>query len=161
SSFKITWIEPSSGAVLPEVDTFDSMNGTVAVLNASGSVNTEGHPFFTPLGTNGRACVTCHQPTYAMSLSAASMEQRWKMTEGKDPVFAAFDGSNCPSLPQNQPSSHSLLIKRGLFRIPIQWPPRNADGSAKPVEFTIEIVRDSTTCNTNAEYGLKSKTPTV
>jgi hypothetical protein len=159
--FKITWIEPRSGAVLPASDEFDSVDGTLGVLNASGPVKTEGHPFFTPLGTNGRACVNCHQPAYAMSVSTAGLQERWRDTDGKDPVFAAFDGSNCPGLPQDQESSHSLLLKRGLFRIPLPWPPRNADGSAKPVEFAIEVVRDPTGCNTSREYGLKSGEPTI
>jgi hypothetical protein len=96
-----------------------------------------------------------------MSLSATSMQERWARTSGKDPVFAAFDGSNCPGLPQDQASSHSLLIKRGLFRIPLAWPPKNADGSAKPVEFSIEVVSDPTGCNTSSEYGLKSANPTL
>ncbi|HEY4360511.1 MAG TPA: hypothetical protein VGN17_06065 [Bryobacteraceae bacterium] len=161
ASFKVTWIEPNSNAVLPEFDAFDSVDGTLGVLNASGEVNTEGHPFFVPLGTNGRACINCHQPTYAMSISAASMQLRWKQTDGKDPVFAAFDGSNCPSLPQNQESSHSLLIKRGLFRIPLSWPPKDADGSAKPVDFSVEVVRDPTGCNSSREYGLHSAQPTI
>jgi hypothetical protein len=161
NQFKVTWIEPNSGAVLPESDAFDSVNGTLGVLNASGPVHTEGHPFFTALGTNGRACVNCHQPTYAMSVSATGLLERWRQTDGKDPVFAAFDGSNCPELPQGQESSHSLLLKRGLFRIPLSWPPKNADGSPKPVEFTIEVVRDPTGCNTSREYGLKSADPTV
>ena len=159
--FKITWIEPGSGATLPEFDAFDSNEGTLGVLNASGPVNTEGHPFFTALGTNGRACVNCHQPTYGMSVSTTGLVERWRDTDGKDPVFAAFDGSNCPSLPQDQEKSHSLLLKRGLFRIPLPWPPKNADGSPKPVEFTIEVVRDPTGCNTSAQYGLKSADPTI
>ena len=161
NSFKVTWIEPGSDAILPEFDAFDSVEGTLGVLNASGPVNTEGHPFFTALGTNGRACVNCHQPTYGMSVSVAGLVERWRSTDGKDPVFAAFDGSNCPGLPQDQESSHSLLLKRGLFRIPLSWPPRNADGSPKPVEFTIEVVRDPTGCNTSPEYGLKSAEPTI
>jgi hypothetical protein len=160
-SFKVTWIEPNSSVTLPEFDAFDNPGGTLGVLNASGPVNTEGHPFFTALGTNGRACVNCHQPTYGMSVSVASLVDRWLNTDGKDPVFAAFDGSNCPSLPQDQASSHSLLLKRGLFRIPLAWPPRNPDGSAKPVEFKIEVVRDPTGCNTSKEYGLASAQPTV
>ena len=123
-SFKVTWIEPGSGAILPEFDAFDSVDGTLGVLNASGPVNTDGHPFFTALGTNGRACVNCHQPTYGMSVSTAGLLDRWRSTDGKDPVFAAFDGSNCPGLPQDQESSHSLLLKRGLFRIPLAWPPK-------------------------------------
>ena len=96
-----------------------------------------------------------------MSVSASGLLERWRPTDGKDPVFAAFDGSNCPGLPQDQESSHSLLLKRGLFRIPLPWPPRNADGSPKPVEFTIEVVRDPTGCNTSREYGLKSAEPTI
>jgi hypothetical protein len=158
---KITWIEPGSAATLPEFDAFDSNDGTLGVLNASGPVNTEGHPFFTALGTNGRACVNCHQPTYGMSVSTSGLLERWRITDGKDPVFAAFDGSNCPGLPQDQEKSHSLLLKRGLFRIPLPWPPKNTDGSPKPVEFTIEIVRDPTGCNTSPQYGLKSADPTI
>src|SRR5579862_4977711 len=159
--FKITWIEPGSGATLPEFDAFDSNEGTLGVLNASGPVNTQGHPFFTALGTNGRACVNCHQPTYGMSVSTTGLVERWRMTDGKDPVFAAFDGSNCPGLLQDQEKSHSLLLNRGLFRIPLPWPPKNVDGSPKPVEFTIEVVRDPTGCNTSPEYGLKSADPTI
>ena len=159
--FKITWIEPGSGATLPEFDAFDSNDGTLGVLNASGPVNTEGHPFFTALGTNGRACVNCHQPTYGMSVSTTGLVERWQITEGKDPVFAAFDGSNCPGLPQDQEKSHSLLLKRGLFRIPLPWPPKNSDGSSKHVEFAIEVVRDPTGCNTSPQYGLKSADPTI
>lgn len=161
STLKTTWIEPGSGVILPEFDTYDSVDGTLGVLNASGQVNTDQHAFFTPLGTNGRACVNCHQPIYGMSVSAVSMQRRWVETDGKDPVFAAVDGSNCPNLPQDQQSSHSLLLQRGLFRIPLAWPPKNADGSPKPVEFSIEVVRDPAGCNTNAQYGLKSADPTI
>ncbi|MEO8098242.1 MAG: hypothetical protein ABI811_11125 [Acidobacteriota bacterium] len=158
---KITWLEPGVKEILPVQESYDNVTGTLGVINASGPVDTGDHPFFTPLGTNGRACVNCHQPTYGMSVSAASLDERWRVTGGKDPVFAAFDGSNCPNLPQSQAASHSLLIRRGLYRIPLAWPPKNADGSAKPVEFTIDVVQDPTGCNTSSEYGLKSATPTV
>src|SRR5437867_7702967 len=84
-STRVTWIEPGSGVKLPAGDTFENSNGTLGVINVTGEVNTEGHPFFTPLGANGRACVNCHQPTYAMSISAASMQERWRITDGRDP----------------------------------------------------------------------------
>jgi hypothetical protein len=155
------WIEPGTKEVLPATDEFDNVNGKLGVLEASGSIDTNGHPFFTPLGTNGRACVNCHQPTYGMSVSTSGLRDRWLATDGKDPVFAAFDGSNCPDLPQEKESSHSLLLNRGLFRIPLSWPPRNADGSPKPVEFSIEVVRDPTGCNTSRQFGLKSDHPKV
>jgi hypothetical protein len=156
-----TWIEPGAKETLPGFDVFDNYLGKLGVLYASGPVDTSGHPFFTPLGSNGRACVNCHQPTYGMSVSTDGLEERWRATDGKDPVFAAFDGSNCPDLPQDQEKSHSLLLNRGLFRIPLPWPPQNADGSPKPVEFSIEVVRDPTGCNLSPKYGLKSAHPTV
>jgi len=161
STRNVIWVEPNGGETLPEFSAFDDTEGMLGVLNGQGELKTDGHPFFTALGTNGRACVSCHQPSWSMSLSVSAVTDRWRETSGKDPVFAAFDGSNCPNLPQDKESSHSLLLKRGLFRIPLQWPPRNADGSAKPVDFSIEVVRDPTGCNTSKEYGLNSANPTV
>src|SRR5579872_1126619 len=96
---RVTWIEPGGKDTLPAFDQFDNFLGKLGVIQASGPVDTSGHPFFTPLGTNGRACVNCHQPTYGMSVSALGLQERWRSTNGKDPVFAAFDGSNCPDLP--------------------------------------------------------------
>jgi hypothetical protein len=161
NNLRNTWIQPGAKEILPAFDQFDNSLGKLGVIQALGPLDTTGHPFFNPLGTNGRACVNCHQPAYGMSVSAESLQERWLATDGKDPVFAAFDGSNCPDLPQEKRQSHSLLLNRGLFRIPLTWPPRNADGSAKPVEFSIEVVRDPTGCNLSAAYGLKSAHPTI
>jgi hypothetical protein len=131
------------------------------VLNASGPYATKGHPFFEPIGTNGRACITCHQPADAMSLSLRSVRERWASTGGRDPLFAAVDGANCPTLPAADPRSHSLLLERGLFRLALPWPPRRADGTAIDPEFTIEVVRDPTGCNTDPIYGLQSPNPSI
>ena len=158
---RVTWIEPGAKEIIPQFDAIGNYLGKLGIVQAAGPVDTAGHPFFTPLGSNGRACVNCHQPAYGMSVSAESLRERWHETDGKDPVFAAFDGSNCPDLPQDQEKSHSLLLNRGLFRIPLAWPPRNADGSPKPVEFSIEVVRDPGGCNLSSRYGLKSANPTV
>src|SRR5450432_2949980 len=78
SAGKVTWLDPGNGVILPEFDAFDSIDGTLGILNASGEVKTDGHPFFTPLGTNGRACVSCHQPTWGMSVSASGLVDRWR-----------------------------------------------------------------------------------
>jgi len=150
------WIDPGSGATLPAVLHFDDPLGRLGVVNTSGAIDTKGHPFFEPLGVNGRACVTCHQPAYAMTISAAAIRERWNATHGKDPLFAAVDGSDCPDLPQEKESSHSLLLNRGLIRLAIPWPPTKA----KP-EFSIEVVSDPTGCNTSAKYGLHSSHPAV
>ena len=157
SSASLVWLAPGSGAVLPKEMSFDDPLGRLGVLNADGPIATKGHPFFEPLGSNGRACVTCHQPANAMSLSADTIRERWRATNGKDPLFAAIDGSDDPSLPQDLESSHSLLLNRGLFRIGLPWPPAK---NPNP-EFTVEVVRDPTGVNRDPVWGLHSANPTV
>ena len=44
------------------------------------------NPFFKDLGTNGRACVTCHMPAQAWSISADEVRRRFNATPGMDPV---------------------------------------------------------------------------
>jgi hypothetical protein len=55
------WIEAGKGGRLAAELTFANPEGRLGVLLSSGAVEMQGHPFFTALGTNGRACVTCHQ----------------------------------------------------------------------------------------------------
>jgi cytochrome c peroxidase len=151
------WWNAGFGNVLPWDENYDNPDGQVTIKNRTGAIRTKGHAFFDPLGANGRACVTCHQPASAMSVAAATIRQRWIDSNGADPVFAAFDGSNCPSLPQQLSSSHSLAIERGLFRIPLPWPPKNVPHP----EFTIEVVSDPAGCNLSSVYGLRSANPQI
>lgn len=92
-----------------------------------------------------------------MSLATTTIQARWQATRGSDPLFAAIDGSNCPSLPQADRASHSLLLERGLFRIARPWPPRDARGKPLTPQFSIEVVRDPTGCNLDPVYGLKAR----
>lgn len=155
------WWAPGAARVFPRSLSYENAAGVVTTLYLGGPTSTAGHAFFAPLGTNGRACVTCHQPADGMALSVETIQKRWRVTRGKDPLFAAIDGSNCPSLPQAERASHSLLLSRGLFRIARPWPPRAADGSVIEPEFTLEVVRDPTGCNTDRTYGLHAAQPTV
>ncbi len=111
------------GGELPQSALYQDPFGALGIINKDGPIITDGHPFFTPIGTNGRACVTCHQPANGMSISVSTLQRRWKETAGKDPVFAQVDGANCPDLPSSRASSHSLLLQHGLFRIFLPWPP--------------------------------------
>ncbi len=151
-----TWWDASRGGMFPWEEAYENPDGEASILNKNGAVRADGHAFFEPLGANRRACITCHQPSDGMSLSTGTLRERWKTTDGRDPVFAAIDGSNCPDLPQRSEKSHSLLLDRGLIRIALAWPPQGA----KP-EFQIEVVRDPTGCNLSATYGLKSGTPAI
>ena len=155
------WWAPGDGRLLPAEASYPNPSGALGLLNTAGTLDTRGHPFFEPRGTNGRGCVTCHQPADAMALSVATVRERWAATDGRDPLFAAGDGRNCPHLPAGDPAAHSLLLTRGLIRVALPWPPRDQRGAPLPVELSLEVVRDPTGCNTHPEYGLESPQPTV
>src|SRR4029077_10332746 len=58
-------------AVAPNQSEFADPAGTVSTYNKLGSIDTT-NPFFQSLGTNGRACSTCHLLSDGVSLSSAS-----------------------------------------------------------------------------------------
>jgi hypothetical protein len=101
----MVWWEAGCGLVFPLSEDYDDPDGLVTIVNKSGAINPSGHAFFEALGTNGRACITCHQPANAMSVAARTVRERWQDTAGRDAIFAAIDGSNCPSLPQTERAS--------------------------------------------------------
>ena len=150
------WWDTGSPDRMPLSATYQDKSGDLLVYNAEGDMATRGHAFFTPMGSNGRACITCHQLSNAMSVTPERLADRWEATGGTDPVFAAVDGSDCPTLPQDQRGSHALLLQRGLFRIYQPWPAANVTP-----EFTVEVVRDPTGCNSGAKYGLHAASPTI
>src|SRR5690349_15541876 len=78
------WIAAGQGGTAPQLARYKDAEGEVEVLFAGGPVDMKDHPFFTPLGENGRACVTCHQPSSGMGLSIETIRKRWQETQGKD-----------------------------------------------------------------------------
>ena len=47
------------------------------------------------------------------------------------------------------------------MRVGLPWPPLPRNGVPVEPEFTIEVVRDPTGCDTDPDYGLTSETPTI
>ncbi len=151
--------------VLPGFEENTDPEGRLATYQPSGPTNVAASAFFQPLGTNGRACVTCHVPADAMSVRVDDIRRRFARTAGADPIFAPVDGANCPDAvgpertaqalvggrigrgESDDESAHSLLLTRGLFRIFLPVP---ADA-----QYTIRIVHDPNGCNTNPEYAEK------
>jgi len=66
---------------------------TVSSLDLSATSNA----FFQSLGTNGRACVTCHSPDAGWTLTPANLQRRLADSAGLDPVSRTNDGSNSPT----------------------------------------------------------------
>jgi hypothetical protein len=155
------WLQPGTNNMLFGSTDYLNHDGMLGVVNTSGIVQTGGHAFFDALGANGRGCVSCHQPSQAMSLASANVVQRWDDSQGRDPVFAAVDGSNCPVLPQDQRSSHSIALERGAFRIALAFPAKDAAGKPLKPDFTIAVVSDPNGCNSGAVYGPQAKTPNL
>jgi hypothetical protein len=68
-------------------------SGAGETYNAAGPTDTSTNAFFQSLGTNGRACVTCHEPRSAWSVSTKSIQQRFYSSHGMDPLFRVVDGA--------------------------------------------------------------------
>ena len=121
-------------------------SGVAATMTTSGTFDFN-NPFFKSLGTNGRACVTCHQPTEGWGVSAAGVQKRFKQSKGTDPIFRPVDGANCPTNARpGDASAFSQLLNKGLLRIDTPLP-ANA-------EFSIEVAADPYNCSSPNDLSL-------
>ena len=116
----------AGGLSIPEFAIFPDPNGFFATVNQAGPTLEDSNPFFQDLGTNGRRCVTCHQPGDAFSITPPHIRQRFEATQGTDPLFRPVDGANCPTADvsslDERSEAYSLLLTRGLIRIGIAVP---------------------------------------
>src|SRR5437016_8162632 len=83
-------IADSANRIVPRLQIFPDPNGAFATLNLGGPTAT--NPFFQDLGSNGRRCVTCHQPSDAWSITPPHIQARFESTQGTDPIFRPVDG---------------------------------------------------------------------
>lgn len=139
NGFVVGQIAVSPGVPIPNLQPFTDPTGTIATYDTAGDIDTT-NPFFQSLGikNNGRACVTCHQPSDAFGLSAAHAKLRFDLTGGTDPLFAAVDGANCPNATTGSEDERSLILNEGLIRIGLPVP-ANA-------QFSIRAVHDPYGC---------------
>jgi cytochrome c peroxidase len=123
----------------PALLTFADSSGAIATWTAAGAIDTS-NPFFQSLGTNGRSCASCHVPSQGFSITPPGLRARYSQSNGADPVFAAVDGANCPSVRAADRAGHSLLLQHGLIRValPLPLPPT--------AQFTVSVVHDPYGC---------------
>lgn len=123
-------IAESTNQLVPRFQEFSDPQGRFANVNLAGPTDTTTNPFFLDMGTNGRSCVTCHQPSDALSITPPHIRERFEATQGMDPLFRPVDGANCPtadvSTLEERREAYSLVLTRGLIRIGIAVP-ANAD----------------------------------
>src|SRR5689334_6035833 len=139
----IVTVVVADGGFLPNLFPFPDPSGILKTFDTAGKVDRTG-PFFQSLGTNGRSCVTCHEPSDAWSVSATNVALRFELTQGTDPIFRPNDGSNCDhnidvSTVQGRRHAYSLLITRGLIRVALPVP--------AGAEFEVMSVSNPYGCN--------------
>jgi len=131
---------------IPNERVFPNPAGASQTYSTIGGGIDQTGPFFQSLGTNGRSCGTCHQPSDGMSVSAVHVQERFRQTEGLDPIFRMVDGSNCNhgvdvSTLEGRSQAYSLLRTRGLIRVAIAVP-ANADYEVASVDNQLRLQRN-------------------
>lgn len=124
-------------------------------LPQGGIASTATEPFFQPLGTNGRTCQTCHQPSAGWTITPQKIKALFRSNPAA-PLFQPIDGAVCPtadtSTAQATAAAYSLLINKGLIRVFIPMP------AADILQFSITNVADPYDCTSNPATGLTSPT---
>ena len=126
-------------------------SGVMETYNLAAPTHTDQSAFFQSLGTNGRACATCHEPRSAWGVSVHSIQQRFYGSQGTDPIFRPVDGATCDtddvSSFDAKLRAYSLLLSNGLIRIFLPLPATQL-GSNPPVprDFEIAAIDDPYGC---------------
>ena len=134
-------ISALAGGFDPNLQDFPDPTGAIRTVSTTGSIDTN-NPFFQSLGSNGRACISCHQPGDAWTVTPPHIQERFAASHGEDPIFRPVDGANCPSADvsteEARERSYSMLLYKGLIRVSLPVP-ANA-------EFVVTRVRDPHGC---------------
>jgi hypothetical protein len=128
---------------------YDDATGTASTFSTAGVIIQTG-AFFQSLGTNGRACFTCHLIDQGWSITPAAVQARFDATAGADPIFRLVDGANSPKADVStlaaKSAAYSMLRTKGLIRIGLPIP--------ATAEFTLKSVSDPYGFATAAELSL-------
>jgi cytochrome c peroxidase len=121
----------------PNLRPFFNQSGWSRTVSLEGHIDTS-NSFFQSVGTNGRSCLTCHQPSEGWTVTPAGVQRRFVFTFGTDPIFRLVDGANSPNANVSSFSArrraYSMLLEKALIRVGLPIP-ANA-------EFTLEAADD-------------------
>lgn len=102
--------------------------GLASSYSTQGSIDLEG-AFFTPQGSNGRACVDCHAVEAGWTMSSKVAQLKFWLTGGKSPMFNALDadrrGTDPVETVAQRRHAYSMLLQGKFSRN--QTPPTNAE----------------------------------
>lgn len=147
----------SAPPVIQQAEGFPNASGVAANYRPGHTTVTARNAFFAPLGTNGRTCLTCHQPAAAWSVTPPQIQAAFAASAGTAPLFRPVDGAVCSSAnvstPQARADAYSLMLSKGLIRVFLPLP------SAPALQFSVIAVQDPYGCNTDPATGLMSYGP--
>lgn len=105
--------------------TDDDPSGQVSTDVVGGTIDPT-NPFFQSLGTNGRACSSCHVQSCGWTLTPAFAQARFDATQGTDPLFSPVDGAVSPNADVStlgaRQNAYALLLTKGLIRTGLPIP---------------------------------------
>jgi cytochrome c peroxidase len=116
----------SAGAPNDFLDRFPNATGIVQSIRTSTTVTADNAIFDTTLGTNGQACITCHEPSQGHALGVSFINTQFDATQGLDALFRINDTANSPfvdiSTLDARRRAFSLFLNQGLVRITVNLP---------------------------------------
>jgi hypothetical protein len=116
---------PRDAPALPNLLPAWNDSGFAATFSLAGAIDRSG-PFFQSLGSNGRSCVTCHALSDGWTITPASVQARFVLSAGTDPIFRTNDGANTPtadvSTLRARRAAYSMLLSKAVIRVGIGIP---------------------------------------
>jgi cytochrome c peroxidase len=118
---------------LPNDLPFRDPTGFVTTVSSAGYVDLT-NEFFQDLGTNGRRCVSCHEPSAGWTVTPPHLRALFDASRGGElpdalglsAIFRTNDGSNSPSADVStlsaRRSAYSQLLTKGLIRVGLPVP---------------------------------------
>jgi cytochrome c peroxidase len=114
------------GAVEVALEKLDRIPNNFLVPNARGfaaSFGTDGfvaldNAFFTPQGSNGRHCGTCHTPAGGWSIDGAAVTALFLATGGTHPIFASHIDTDTPTADMSTVQARweaTTMLRQGKF----------------------------------------------
>jgi cytochrome c peroxidase len=102
---------------MPNALPFANSDGFAATFANAGSVDLD-NAFFTPQGTNGRHCGTCHAPEVGWSMNGATVTALFLATGGTHPIFTNHLDTDRPTADMSTLEARwnaTTMLRQGKF----------------------------------------------
>ncbi|HEY5922077.1 MAG TPA: hypothetical protein VIV11_10425 [Kofleriaceae bacterium] len=109
---------------MPNNVPFPNPNGFAASAHAAGFVDLD-NAYFTPQGTNGRHCGTCHAPEDGWGLNGSTATVLFVLTDGMHPLFVNNRDTDTPTCDMTTTESRwncTTMLRQGKFTRSINVP---------------------------------------